>query len=141
MNEIAAWASAIGLLGTAVALWLNWIEVRQTQQIAQSEFEDDYSREYRELAQGIPIEALLGENIPDEEYRKAFDKLFRYIDLCNEQVFLHSKGRIGNATWINWRSGIKSNLELPAFKKAWEEIKKRCESFQELRDLEQSGYQ
>jgi hypothetical protein len=99
------------------------------------------AREYRELAAKIPTKALLGEDLTDEEYKDSFDEFYHYIDLSNEEVFLWKRGRISAEIWTYWLDGIKSNLSKPAFKRAWEEIKKKAEeSFQELRDLERTGF-
>ncbi|MGH8546858.1 MAG: hypothetical protein ACREX3_25245 [Gammaproteobacteria bacterium] len=99
------------------------------------------AKEYRKLAQKIPINALLGEDLSEQEYRESLEEFYHYIDLSNEQVFLRQEKRVSEATWNNWRDGIKSNLSKPAFRKAWEEIKSRAPgSFTELRQLEDTEF-
>jgi hypothetical protein len=63
----------------------------------------------------------------------------------NRQVALRKEGRIGVTTWANWVSGIRFNLSLPAFSRAWGEIKSRTEEnadefFSELRLFEESNF-
>jgi hypothetical protein len=134
VTTIASVATALGVVFAA-------LQIALTRRQARTQFEDGLAREYRELAQRIPVKALLGETIDDKDYANALDELYRYIDLSNEQVFLRQNNRISHKTWENWCDGIKSNLSKPAFKKAWAEIKSRAtESFNELRRLEASGF-
>jgi hypothetical protein len=79
--------------------------------------------------------------LTDEEHERALDEFYHYIDLSNEQVFLRQRKRISAATWLNWRDGIRSNLDRPAFARAWQEIKERSGNFAELRRLEAEGFQ
>ncbi len=146
-KDLPAWISAIagivsaGIAGiAAVSVLLAIKQLRLTKAIAQTQFEDTLGREYRELAARLPVDALLGEKLPDEEYRGAYDELFHYIDLSNEQVFLRQTHRVSREVWEYWSAGIQSNLKLPAFARAWEDIQVRSASFQELRRLARDGF-
>jgi hypothetical protein len=133
--------TTIASVATAVAVFFAWWQIRLAKRQAITQFEDSLGREYREIAQRIPVKALLGEEIEEKLYEKALDDFYRYIDLTNEQVFLRQNNRVTLKTWENWCDGIESNLSRPAFKKAWAEIKSRAtESFNELRRLEASGF-
>jgi hypothetical protein len=134
--------SAIGSVGTAVAVLIAAWQVRKNTQQARTNFEDDLSREYRELARSIPVKAYLGQDLGEEEFEQAFQRLYQYIDLTNEQIFLRMNGRISRTTWLNWVAGIKSNLGRPAFRDAWARIKNSPNgSFAELRKLENSEFE
>jgi hypothetical protein len=140
---ITAAASVISAFATCVAAVGVWYARRQLQtsrEISQLQFEDSLAKEYRDLANHIPPKALLGSELSDDEYTKAFDDIFHYIDLSNEQVYLRVRNRIGKDVWENWRDGIKTNLSLPAFGRAWNEIKEKSGSFQELRRLEKEEF-
>jgi hypothetical protein len=128
-------ASVVAACGVFLAFW----QLRMSKNIAQLEFEVSLAREYRELAANIPTKALLGVVISENELQESFDEFYRYIDLTNEQISLRQRGRIKIETWENWLSGIKSNLKLSPFKRAWEEIKNSSTSFQELRRLEKEN--
>lgn len=121
-------------------------ELKQTKIIAQLQFEDTLEKEYRDLAARIPTDALIGGVLSPRQYKAAFDEIFRYFDLSNKQVMLRKQERIGDSTWKNWQSGIKFNLSLPAFRKAWIDIKEKTDSqksefFSELRKLEETNFQ
>jgi hypothetical protein len=133
------WAS-VGSIATAVAVFLAAWQLRRGTVQARTDFEDDLSREYRELARSIPPIAHLDQDLGQPEFAEAFPVLFQYIDLSNEQAFLRMNGRISKVTWINWRDGIQSNLQRRAFRQAWEQIKAGSDNFSELRRLEQSGF-
>ena len=95
-----------------------------------------------DLISHIPTKALLNGTLTRTEYANSFDDFFRYIDVSNEQVTLRLNNRISEEVWRNWCSGIKNNLELHAFKKAWEEIKQRdTKSFQNLRKLDTEKFE
>lgn len=133
--------SAIGSIGTAIAVLIAAWQVRKNTQQARTDFEDDLSREYRELTRAIPVDAHLGTELSEDDFKRAFPHLFQYIDLSNEQVFLRMNGRVSHATWHSWSDGIKSNLSKPSFAKAWAEVKAKAKpSFQELRTLEESDF-
>lgn len=135
------WTS-VGAIATAIAVFVAAWQLRRGTAQARLDFEDDLSREYRGLARDIPVKALLGSKLSEKEFEEAFPSLYRYIDLSNEQVFLRMNGRIGRATWINWRDGIRSNLKRPAFDEAWTRVKEGAkESFDELRKIEDGKFE
>lgn len=126
---------------TAISAILIIFQLRQANRQANTTFEDSIVQQYREIIKGIPIDALLGEKMAYGKYKESLDDFYRYIDFCNEQIFLRQEGRVSKNTWVNWQNGIISHLNRPAFKEAWEEIKKHCpHSFLELRRLEDSGF-
>ena len=135
------WISSVGSIATAIAVAIAVWQLSVGRQQARTAFEDSLSREYRTLAQRIPVKALLGEPLSAEEYAEAHDDLYCYFDLSNEQVFLRQQDRVSRETWENWSSGMRVNLALPAFAKAWSETKERApEIFQELRWLEGTDF-
>ncbi len=132
---------AVGAIGTAVGVLFAWHALRQTKEQSLTEFEDEFPREYRQLSQELPIKALLGEELTDSEHMKSMRAFFHYFDLCNEEVFMRQNRRVSEPTWLNWRGGIRSNLRLPAFKRAWSEINGKIGSFAELKKLEESKFE
>lgn len=144
-GKLPEWNSALGALATVVGLAFGWKQIKLTKDIAQLQFEDALEKEYRELVSDIPTKALLDSDLDDAEYAQAFYEFFRYFDLSNRQVELIKEGRIGDATWNNWRLCIRLNMSQPAFKIAWGELKIRTEDhvsefFSELRRLESFAY-
>lgn len=140
MTAVTDWITAIATFGAAVGVWYARQQLISSQEIAQLQFEDSLAKEYREIANRIPTKAFLGSELSGDEYANAFDDIFHYIDLSNEQVYLRIRGRIGKEVWDNWRDGIKTNLSLPTFRRAWNEIKEKSDSFQELRHLENEEF-
>lgn len=53
--------TAIGSTATALVVFVAAWQLRRGTSQARTEFEDDLSREYRELARAIPVKAHLGE--------------------------------------------------------------------------------
>jgi len=132
--------SVLGSVGTALAVLVAAWQVRSSTQQARTAFEDELSREYRELARRIPVDVLLGDDITNDEFDRVFPVLYQYLDLTNEQIFLRMNGRIRDSTWMDWRDGIRSNLARPTFAKAWNVVKDRSKNFDELRRLERENF-
>jgi hypothetical protein len=131
----------IASAATAFGVVMAWWQVREARRQAVTSFEDSMSREYRDIAQKLPVAALLGDPLSEEELTSNLDDFYHYIDLTNEQVFLRQRGRVRADTWANWRDGIQTNLSRPAFRAAWERIKEKApNSFEELRRLEAERY-
>lgn len=131
----------IATIATSVGVFLAWWQLRLSQRQAITAFEDSLTEQYRSVVHELPVAALLGEEISDQEYVQSLDDFYRYIDLTNTQVFLRSTRRISDSTWAVWADGIEQHLQRPAFARAWGEIKERAPgNFEELRRLEQSGF-
>lgn len=132
--------SAVAACVAAVGVWYARHQLQTSREIAQLQFEDALGKEYRELAGELSKAALLGDVLSDEEYENAFDELYRYFDLSNEQVSLRRRGRITSEVWLSWAQGMEANFALPAFARAWAEIKQRSRAFDELRRLERDHF-
>jgi hypothetical protein len=141
MTEIANFLGIVASIATAVGVLLAWWQIRDGSVQAVTTFEDSLDREYREICQRLPVTVLLGGVLTTEEFNANLGHFYSYIDLSNQQISLRQQNRIREATWDNWRDGIRGNLERPAFRQAWDEIKgKAPSSFAELRDLEKAGF-
>lgn len=125
-------------IATALGVGIAAYHILQAKQQSVTSFEDDFTRQYREIIQRIPIKALLNEDLGEDDFETALNNIYNYIDLTNEQIFLRRQGRIRSKTWENWRDGMKANLALPAFKRAWEMIKEKTPDnfFEDWRCLE-----
>jgi len=133
-NTIASIATA---LGVGFAVW----QFRDSKKLAQSTFEDSLDQQYRALAMAIPVDALIGKIIPEQRKEEVRELIYNYLDLSNEQISLRKNNRVTKDTWSYWCSGIKSNIQKPAFKEVWEEIQKESPgSFSFLEELEKSDF-
>jgi hypothetical protein len=130
------WISATAAVVSALGVIFIWQQLQETKKIAQLQFQDGLAKEYRELISRIPTKAMLGEYLPPKEFVAAFDELFRYIDLSNEQVMLRKHKRISVEVWTSWCSGITFNFALPAFQQAWKKVQQKTPTqFSELKQL------
>jgi hypothetical protein len=135
LNVVQAGAS----VATVIAVFFVWQQITLARKQATTTFEDSLSEQYRKIMESIPTDIWLGSELKaldDGQRSRCRDAIYRYIDLSNEQAFLHDKKRITDDTWTQWRDGIKYNLRLPAFEEVWIEVKEKCPaSFKELRAL------
>lgn len=128
--------AALANIATAGAVVVGAWQLVLVHRLSITNFEDTFAKEYRELMAKLPTKAMLGEMLSDDEHTEYFDEMYHYFDLCNEQVFLRSVGRVSDKTWIFWKDGIASNLRRPAFERAWSEIAARANNdFSELKAL------
>jgi len=128
--------SALSSIATAVGVAVAAYQLRVTRKQGITAFEDSLAAQYRDVAASIPLKALLGEALTDDEHSGHLQYFYRYFDLCNEQAFLHKNGRVSDNTWTFWEDGICTNLHRPAFVRAWQEVANRAkDDFNELRAL------
>jgi hypothetical protein len=130
---------ALASIATVVLVILAWQQIRVVGKQARTTFEDSLTGQYRKIMEDIPTDIWLGSELRalDEELQhRCRDAIYRYIDLSNEQAFLHNKKRVTDEVWTEWSDGIKYNMKLPAFEEVWEQVKEKCPaSFKELRVL------
>lgn len=113
MTEIIATAASVATaLGVMVAIVQLWF----ARQLAITQFEDQLADQYRQLIRQLPVEALMGRPLTDEQHKAALGAFLHYFDLSNDQAFLHRKGRVTRAAWEQWQDGIHDHLRRPAFR-------------------------
>lgn len=128
--------SALSSLATAIGVAVAAYQLSTTRQQATTSFEDNLNTQYRQAIERLPIEALFGDKLNDQDQAELLPHFYRYFDLCNEQAFLFGLGRVSEKTWHNWEEGIKGNMARPAFASAWSEVARRANGdFDSLRQL------
>lgn len=133
--------SAAASVATAAGVFVAVLQIRAELRIATTDFEDDLDREQREIALALPLEALFGEPLSPDVAAKSLEQFHRYVDLLNQLIFLRERGRITDDRWVTWCDEMKMTLAKPAFKAAWEEIKRRAPGeFILLRRLESTDF-
>ena len=141
-KEIIDIAGFVASIATAIGVFFAAIQLHHSRAQAITTFEDGFSKEYRCLAQSIPVRALLGGELSDEDKEESLDDFWHYFDLCNEQIFLRQIGRIRTETWVYWNDGIRSNFGKPAFQWAWKELENtKTAEYRELRRLLKSEFE
>lgn len=132
LEVLSALSSIATAVGVAVAAYQLFVTRRQ----ATTTFEDTLNTQYRQAIERLPIEALFGDKLKDQDQAELLPHFYRYFDLCNEQAFLFGLGRVSDKTWHNWEEGIKGNMARPAFASAWSEVARRANGdFDSLRQL------
>lgn len=128
--------SSLTGIATTTSLIIAYRQWRLATRNSQVAFEDAMAREYRQVANRLPLKALLGQPLDDAERSLALPQFFWYFDLTNEQAFMRRHGRISDETWVLWREGILATLQRPAFAEAWAIISAaNPEAFRDLRAL------
>ena len=60
------WNSLVSI-ATAAGVLIAAFQLRISSKIAQSEFEDSIDQQYRSLARGIPVDALIGKSVAQDK--------------------------------------------------------------------------
>ena len=144
MNEaikITEWMTAVASVVSAFSVIFIICQLRLTKDIAQLTFEDSLNKEYRELCQKLPYKVFLKEQLSETELEDVMDEFYSYFDLSNQQVFLRATARLSEKTWMNWRDGIRANLDLPNFKYAWSVFEKDEKIFNELKQIIKKNFE
>ncbi|ENG7031929.1 hypothetical protein ABU905_004545, partial [Vibrio parahaemolyticus] len=88
-TSVGAVIGLISVVITAIGVLFALKQLKVTQNIAQTEFENSIDQQYRQIIQNIPVDILIGkEHIAQGDVREL---IFNYLDLCNEQIYLYSK--------------------------------------------------
>lgn len=128
--------TAIAAAFTAFGAWAAVRQLRLLEKQSVTSFEDELVREYRAIIKEMPVAALLGAELSDDVFKASLMSFYRYFDLCNQEAFLKSQGRISDATWALWKEGIEGNMARPAFARAWVEISSQATGdFDALREI------
>jgi hypothetical protein len=135
MNPTTFVADAAGI-ATALGVLFGAGQLMLTRSTSRTSFEDNISRQYRELIKPQLSEALLGPLKAEE--RGLVSRYYEYLDLCNEQVFLRMQGRVRRRTWAEWVSGIEGNLSRAPLSDAWTIARDQLPEFQEMRLLHET---
>jgi len=134
------WNSLVSI-ATAFGVFVAAFQLRISSKIAQSEFEDSIDQQYRDLARGIPVDALIGKSVSEDKRELTRELIYNYLDLCNEQIFLRRKKRVRKDTWVDWCAGMEANLAKKEFAKIWLEIKTESpKTFTFLERLEKDNF-
>lgn len=88
-----------------------------------------YTERYASLMARMPFEARRPDSeydldkVPPEE-RQIVLVVFRdYFNLCSEELWLASSGKIDKGTWRIWKMGIRQVAGFPSFASAWSELR------------------
>lgn len=128
--DVAALATMIGGAGIILA----FLQLRHQSDVARSTFENLFVVQYQQLIQRLPIMALLGEKLNDDDRKTYLQEFYHYVDLCNTQAYHRSQRRISDATWKEWEDGIQANFRRPELKLVWSFIAaKSPDEFTDLR--------
>jgi hypothetical protein len=114
VDDVASVSTAIGVGIAAYQLW-------QTRLAFRDGFERTFVDRYREIANELPVDILLGVSDAgsDPAHRMTF---FRYFELCEEELYYRAHGKISKSTWRDWWYGICTNLSTAPFQSAYREI-------------------
>ena len=126
MELIVAVASVAGVL---VALFAMILALRGVRNQLWLQTFAEYTRRYAEIVRELPSEArrpgglFKFEELDDVEQGRVLNTARAYLNLCSEEYFLHSRGRIDDVTWAIWRDGMIEVLRAPWIQNTWEILK------------------
>jgi hypothetical protein len=127
------------MLATIALVIVTWWQITLLRAQFTTDFEDGLAQQYRNIMKRLPTKVLLGstlEELGEDQRETCRDAIYQYLDLSNEEAFLHREGRVRRETWSKWKEGIIDNMKLPAFLEVWRDVLSKSENnFEFLRDL------
>ena len=115
--------SEIPSVVTGIGVLLAAFQVRQAKRSLRDGFERTFVDRYERIIAVIDLGTILGHSKPDlgnPVVRRAF---FDYFELCEEQLYFRSYGRVATPTWTDWWYGIRLHLSNPEFLNAFTDIR------------------
>ncbi len=129
-------AAAVVLTGTGLIVALKGVR----DQLRMSTFLT-YTERYASVMARMPFEARRPASAYDLESvesaeREAVLSSFRdYFNMCSEELWLASSGRIDKATWKLWRMGMREVVSFPSFASAWNSLRQEYVVYSEFRSF------
>jgi hypothetical protein len=71
--------------------------------------------------------------IPEGERAEALAAFRDYFNMCAEEMWLKSNGRIDSGTWRVWHEGMKEVARFPSFTEAWQQLADEYHYFTKFR--------
>lgn len=89
----------------------------------------EYTKRYSAIVDGLPTAARnptgnydLETGDPSERER-VLVAYRRYLNLCSEELYLHTRRMLDHQTWGIWTTGIRDTARSAAFRSAWTRLK------------------
>ena len=121
-NALAAIATAVAAVAAAAGFLATVRQIKAAARQDRTEWEDELTREYRQIVRHLPLSARLNGQMQDGDIEKFLSIFLDYFDLSNHL-------------------GIKGVLQAGPFAAAWSIIKQRNpDLFAELKALEATGF-
>jgi hypothetical protein len=60
--------------------------------------------------------------LPETERAEVLAAFRDYFNMCAEEMWLKSTGRIDSGTWKVWHEGMKDVVRFPSFAEAWQQL-------------------
>jgi hypothetical protein len=131
-DHLVAWATFLLVAATVLLVWVTLRGIRE--QLWLLTF-SEYTRRYAEIVDMLPPDARRPGATFDfaalspPERDRILTAMRRYLNLCSEERFLHSRGKIDATTWSIWRTGIRDTARLPCFQAAWTMLRSEYEYY------------
>lgn len=132
MVTVSEWVQIIStsflITSIAAAFYFSYKTLREIRnQLWISTF-SDYTKRYSEIicqlpdAASDPKNSLLAD-ISKIDKDKLMGLMRAYYDLCSEEYYLYTHGKLDSDTWALWEKGLVFTIRLPTFRDAWKTIK------------------
>lgn len=109
-------AATIGAGVAVITFWQWQINVHQLGLQTMTHFHDRYDRLHSKLHELSDEKVLYKELQPGDR-----NTISLYINMCSEQFYWKSQGRIDKSVWMVWQEGMKEQFQVRAIRVAWTE--------------------
>jgi hypothetical protein len=141
VEALAAFAALLSIAALVAVIALA-VTAEMWRRGSRRRFGHEVSERYRSLLAELPVSELLLEDAElDVEgaqtvAERHLNTLYRYFDLCEEQVLLRASNTVDAATWKRWHAEVRRNFGRPMIRAAWTMVQTRePDAFPELARL------
>lgn len=110
----------IGILAVITSIYFGVLKNKTENDKIFNELFKEFNLKYEKYFRRILMEIDNKCNVGDEDYTlddEQTDQVVQYLNLCAEEYFWYTKGRIPRKVWLSWLTGIKYYLKLPPIKR------------------------
>jgi hypothetical protein len=145
-NQIIAITGVVTVVVTAIAIFVALKGVRDQLWLHTfSEWTGRYLDYVRELpgAARDPAASFALDGLSDQERARTVNAVRMYVNLCSEEHYLHSLGKIDHRTWDIWALGMADAFRASWFRELWADLRHEYAPYTEFRaffdDLASAG--
>lgn len=96
----------------------------------------EYTRRYADIVNTLPSASrdpdsgFSFEAVDAATQERLLQALRAYLNLCSEEFYLRSRGRIDADTWEIWQQGIRETTRLPWIRTTWQTMRREYSYFE-----------
>lgn len=129
------------LLLVIATIWLVRETARGVQEQLWTLTFTEYTKRYADIVEIFPDSVRRPgasfdfNSISPDDRERIMRGMRRYLNLCSEEMFLHSRKKIDKATWEIWKTGMRDTARFPCYRESWRHLRFEYDCYPDFRDF------